>query len=357
MFANKESPEIDLRYETVPVLPPPPAPEEEEEDQFSLADQIRATPERNLRGKKNKKNRRSHEIHEEVLSVDPEEAPPPLPPKKLSPSPMKGRSVEKQPSAEEGEIEAVPVKNKFKSLGAEVSPQPLAPRRERQSGSHEPREITEQMSPGDERIQSRPLPAPPAPPRNIKKKSASIEESEGRGSRNSDRSLGEVTATENYRTCADTFNTSKTLRGNSSKEEDDTTLAESVVDSLVSCAETLVGDDQNLETCAETLAGGEDFYSDEDLDNPYPAVNFDKAGASIMEEERPGRSVDKKRDVKKSESGRRLEEGTQQLSMELMHHVESLKTTLDNMSNRLGTRSRSRSQSKTRQPNSFKDSL
>lgn len=226
----------------------------------------------------------------------------------------------------------------------------------------------------EERIQSRPLPAPPAPPRNLKKKSASIEESEGRGSRNSDRSVGEVTATENFRTCAESLNTSKTLRGNSSKEEDDITLAESVVDSLVSCAETLVGDDENLETCAETFAGGEDFYSDEDLDNPYPSVNFDKAGASIMEEERPGRSLDKKRDVKKSESdyqncvplyvhlqyfegGRRLEEGTQQLSMELMHHVESLKTTLDNMSNRLGTRSRSRSQSKTRQPNSFKDSL
>ena len=226
----------------------------------------------------------------------------------------------------------------------------------------------------EERIQSRPLPAPPAPPRNLKKKSASIEESEGRGSRNSDRSVGEVTATENFRTCAESLNTSKTLRGNSSKEEDDITLAESVVDSLVSCAETLVGDDENLETCAETFAGGEDFYSDEDLDNPYPSVNFDKAGASIMEEERPGRSLDKKRDVKKSESenqncvplyvhlqyfegGRRLEEGTQQLSMELMHHVESLKTTLDNMSNRLGTRSRSRSQSKTRQPKSLNDSL
>merc|ERR1711992_324835 len=124
----------------------------------------------------------------------------------------------------------------------------------------------------------------PAPPRNIKKKSSSIE-SEGRDSRNSDRSCGEVTATENFRSCVDTFNTSKTLRGNSSKEEDDITLAESVVDSLVSCAETLVGDDENLETCAETLAGGEDFYSDEDLDNPYPSVNFDKAGASIMEEE------------------------------------------------------------------------
>merc|ERR1711862_421715 len=136
---------------------------------------------------------------------------------------------------------------------------------------------------------------------------------------------------------------------------DDITLAESVVDSLVSCAETLIGDNENLETCVETLRD-EDFFSDDEFDNPYPSVNFDKAGANIVEEERPGRSMDKKRDVKKSESGRRLEEGTQQLSMELMHHVESLKTTLDNMSNRLGTRSRSWSQSKTR-PSNNRDSL
>ena len=156
----------------------------------------------------------------------------------------------------------------------------------------------------EERIQSRPLPAPPAPPRNLKKKSASIEESEGRASRNSDRSIGEVTATENFRTCAETMNTSKTLKGHSSKEEEDITLAESVVDSLVSCAETLVGDNENLESCMETLRD-EEFYSDEDLDNPYPAVDFDRAGAGatiVEDEERPGRSLDKKRDVKKSES-------------------------------------------------------
>merc|ERR1719495_2411375 len=108
VFANKESPEIDLRYESVPAQPPPPAvEEEEEEDQFNLADQIRATPERNLRGKKNKKNRRSHEIQEELQA---EEVPPPLPPKKLSPGLAKGKSFEKQPSVEEEEIEAVPVK-------------------------------------------------------------------------------------------------------------------------------------------------------------------------------------------------------------------------------------------------------
>jgi len=349
----------DAPYETItgqkemtPPLPPPPAPQDVEDDHFGLADQIRGTPERSLKGKK-KKNRRSHEIHDDM--IDTEDVPPPLPPKKLSPSPRKGLSID-----DDEEVEAIPVKNKVRSFG-DAGAQPLPPKRERQSGSHEPREITEKMSPQVEEraispIQSRPLPAPPAPPRNLKKKSASVESpAEGRGSRNSDRSFGDFTQTENFRTCAETMNTSKTLRGHSSKEEDDITLAESVVDSLVSCAETLVGDNENLETCVETLRD-EEFFSDDEFDNPYPSVNFDKAGANIVEEERPGRSMDKKRDVKKSESGRRLEEGTQQLSMELMHHVESLKTTLDNMSNRLGTRSRSRSQSKTR-PSNNRDSL
>jgi len=234
----------------------------------------------------------------------------------------------------------------------------------------------------EERIQSRPLPPPPAPPRTLKKKSASIEESEGRTSRSSETSYRDVheatyTETENFRTCAETLNTSKTMKGSSSQSgvEDDVTLADSVVDSLVSCAETLVGDNDNLETCADTLTGGDldqgEFYSDDDIDNPYPSVDFNQmmdqgpgAGAKIVEEERSGRSMVKKSEakkgeveVKKSESGRRLEEGTQQLSIELMEHVESLKTTLDNMSSRLGTRSRSRSQSKSRPASTFKDQM
>merc|ERR1712240_228533 len=91
-------------------------------------------------------------------------------------------------------------------------------------------------------------------------------------------------------------------------------------------------------------------FSDDDLDNPYPAVDFDQmmaqgpgAGAQIID--RPGRSS-----VKKSESGRRLQEGTEQLSM------ESMKTTLDNMSSRLGTRSRSRSHSKSRHSSQYRPS-
>merc|ERR550534_1481379 len=353
------------RTEEMDDLPSPPPPveeevEEEEEDQFSLADQIRATPERSLKKEKKKKNRRSTDS--EALSADSgrmeeDEIPPPLPPKRITPSPKKGLSLETQPSLEEEE-EAVPVKN---SQGE----QPQALRREKQS---QPREMTEKATPDP--VQSRPLPNPPAPPRLKKNKSV---DSEGRSSRASgtgspscyrDAADATYTETANFQSCKDTLHTnvSKTLVDSANRPHSslsDVTLADSCVDSLVSCAETLVGDsDPNLETCAETLRDENqtEFFSDDDLDNPYPAVDFDPssgqgpgAGAQIID--RPGRS-----NVKKSESGRRLQEGTEQLSMELMEHVESLKTTLDNMSSRLGTRSRSRSHSKTRHSSQYRPS-
>merc|ERR1712233_101373 len=366
-------------------LPSPPPPveeevEEEEEDQFSLADQIRATPERSLKKEKKKKNRRSTDS--EALSADSgrmeeDEIPPPLPPKRITPSPKKGLSLETQPSLEEEE-EAVPVKgilslqavdgnirvvrNEIQNSQGE---QPQAPRREKQS---QPREMTEKATPDP--VQSRPLPNPPAPPRLKKNKSV---DSEGRSSRASgtgspscyrDAADATYTETANFQSCKDTLHTnvSKTLVDSANRPHSslsDVTLADSCVDSLVSCAEPLVGDsDPNLETCAETLRDEDqtEFFSDDDLDNPYPAVDFDQmmaqgpgAGAQIVD--RPGRSS-----VKKSESGRRLQEGTEQLSMELMEHVESLKTTLDNMSSRLGTRSRSRSHSKSRHSSQYRPS-
>merc|ERR1719158_972587 len=176
-------------------LPSPPPPveeevEEEEEDQFSLADQIRATPERSLKKEKKKKNRRSTDS--EALSADSgrmeeDEIPPPLPPKRITPSPKKGLSLETQPSLDEEE-EAVPVKgilslqavdgnirvvrNEIQNSQGE---QPQAPRREKQS---QPREMTEKVTPDP--VQSRPLPNPPAPPRLKKNKSV---DSEGRSSR------------------------------------------------------------------------------------------------------------------------------------------------------------------------------
>merc|ERR1712106_332807 len=180
---------------TEPEQMPTPPPPEIEDDHFSLADQIKGTPERSMRNKK-KKNRRSHEVHDDMSvdgsvvseSIASEEVPPPLPPKRLTPSPKKGMSLEFQPSMEEEEIEAVDgniqvvrneVQSKLNTVGDMLDvPAPLPPKREKQSASVEPREITEKMTPDvEERIQSRPLPPPPAPPRTMKKKSASIDES------------------------------------------------------------------------------------------------------------------------------------------------------------------------------------
>merc|ERR1719370_210307 len=203
------------RTEEMEDLPPPPPPveeemEEEEEDQFSLADQIRATPERSLKKEKKKKNRRSTDS--EALSADSgkaedDEIPPPLPPKRITPSPKKGISLETQPSLDEEE-EAVPVKNN------QGEQQPQAPRREKQS---QPREMTEKATPDP--VQSRPLPNPPAPPRFKKNKSV---DSEGRSSRASGtgspscyREAADATYTEtaNFQSCKDTphTNASKTL--------------------------------------------------------------------------------------------------------------------------------------------------
>merc|ERR1719228_2576668 len=101
------------------VAAPPAEEEEEEEDQFSLAEQIRGTPERSMKKDKKKKNRRSADsTQEDVLSVSSsvvsgkteEEIPPPLPPKRITTSPKKGMSLEPQASLDE-EIEAVPVKH------------------------------------------------------------------------------------------------------------------------------------------------------------------------------------------------------------------------------------------------------
>merc|ERR1712227_403977 len=106
---DAERQDHDLGYETItgqkemtPPPPPPPPAQEAEDDHFSLADQIRGTPERSVKGKK-KKNRRSHEIHDDM--IDAEDVPPPLPPKKLLPSPKKGLSID-----DDEEVEAIPVK-------------------------------------------------------------------------------------------------------------------------------------------------------------------------------------------------------------------------------------------------------
>ncbi|CAB4056705.1 unnamed protein product [Lepeophtheirus salmonis] len=94
------------------------------------------------------------------------------------------------------------------------------------------------------------------------------------------------------------------IQSRPSYEQDDETLADSVVDSMHSCAETLVDEDATLH---EDLRDEDIFNND-----PYPRTG------SVEE---------------------RLKNETQELSRELLEHVENLRTTLGNMSTRLGTTS------------------
>lgn len=189
--------------------------------------------------------------------------------------------------------------------------------------------MTDQATP-EERIQSRPLPPPPAPPRTLKKQSSgSVEPEEGRLSRTSTRSGRSAVRddltyadTENFKSVAETLNSTRTMAatetqqfhtvqdtmdshtllvtGNKTRSEDDLTLADSVVDDMVSCCETLIVDDEheNLDTCADTLTAAQmddQFYDDDD--NPYPSVDFNAMmlgpGGHIVEPESPGVVRDK----------------------------------------------------------------
>merc|ERR1711874_519689 len=84
-------------------------------------------------GKKNRRSTDSEALSADSGRMEEDEIPPPLPPKRITPSPKKGLSLETQPSLDEEE-EAVPVKNN------QGEQQPQAPRREKQS---QPREMTE----------------------------------------------------------------------------------------------------------------------------------------------------------------------------------------------------------------------
>jgi len=284
---------------------------EEAADEFGLASQVKGTPERNTRSNKKKKpdprNRRSHEDREEAVSPT-VETPPPLPPKR---SPHKQMSVE---SVEEGSNlpSPTPVKGVLTL--------------EAMNGSVQ----VNQMHNAPE-IQARPLPTPPAPVRynrtkhSMERQLQAQQQQQGvvKSSTTSsmDRTLI-VDESVNFQTCRDTMMTtqSRTLM----VSDDDNTMADSIVESLVSCTDTLICDDD---------------ATDENDDDPYPSVNFESGMSEILDDAimQPHQAGE-----------RRLEEGTAQLSEELMNHVESLRNTLDNMSNRLGARSRSRSSSKPR---------
>jgi len=275
---------LDNSYEVISKEPTE-SPQVEVEP-FGLAAQIKGTPERNTRSKKKKpdpRNRRSQEEKEETTATTTSETfetPPPLPPKR---SPQKSMSVESQQSVE-----------------VEGSPTPVKGVLTLEAMNGNIQVIKNEQLGGDGGIQSRPLPAPPAPVRYGRVKET-------------DKTL--VEESQKFQTCRESLTTqSRTLIGT---DEDDNTMADSIVESLVSCTDTLICDDE------------ENDYDDD----PYPSVNFESGMSELLESKT---------------QGKRLEEGTQQLSQELMNHVESLKSTLDNMSTRLGARSRSRSSSRPR---------
>jgi len=315
-------------------LPPPPPPlpaavvptaesPQAEVEPFGLATQIRGTPERSARSKKKKPEPRHLRrgaggvecpaapatVSDDVSgSGDAFETPPPLPPKR---SPHKSLSVDSssQPASfDEGDCSPPqPVKGVLTLEAMNGNIQVI---------KNETHAASSPAAPAA--IQSRPLPAPPAPVRYAR----SSRESTSTGTPTRTISGGDMGASimeesQRFQSCRETLTSqqSVTLLGT---DDDDNTMADSIVDSLVSCTDTLI--------CDDDTAG--------DDDDPYPSVNFDSGMTEVV-------------DTTKTQ-GKRLEEGTQQLSQELMNHVESLRSTLDNMSNRLGARSRSRSSSRPR---------
>jgi len=311
---------------------PPPAPRlvaespQVEVEPFGLATQIKGTPERSARSKKKKPEPRNRGRSQEdgsgatsqmmtssavsaaapATSADMSESfetPPPLPPKR---SPHKSMSLDSQQSFEDADMAA--------AAAAEGSPAPVKGVLTLEAMNGNIQVIKNETHTGMDGIQSRPLPAPPAPiryGRNTSRESSTtndhtlMEDSQKFQSARETLTMTNMTTTSHSQTLLAT-------------DDDDNTMADSIVDSLVSCTDTLICDDNE---------------DDMDDDDPYPSVNFESGMTEV-------------KDTKTQ--GKRLEEGTQQLSQELMNHVESLRSTLDNMSNRLGARSRSRSSSRPR---------
>ena len=75
---------------------------------------------------------------------------------------------------------------------------------------------------------------------------------------------------------------SKTAAGS---EEDEATLAESIVDSMHSCADTFrtaaTDEEQTLHSCADTLEGDPDNDSLRDFESPTPPASVGKTGFTL----------------------------------------------------------------------------
>merc|ERR1719187_591242 len=241
-----------------------------------LCRQIKGTPERSLRSKK-KKNRRSHDVSDDVsvtASSVTDVDTPPALPPKRL-SPKKGMSLESQPSLDDEDVDIEPIPVK-EPVVASIQELSVSPPLppKRDRKPSGSAEPREMMEQLTSEERIQSRPLPP-PPAPPRYRDKTRSRSRSREA--------DYTETEVFHTVADTLNTSHTLR---------------------------------------------------DDDNPYPSVDFNSAmsgGAAILEQDSPGV-------VRDSGISKRLEEGTTVLSKELLEHVENLRTTLDNMSSRLGSR-------------------
>ena len=233
--------------------PPPPLPQADELESpsievepFGLATQVKGTPERNTRSKKKKPEPRSssrrpqQEERDDVAATEASEAfetPPPLPPKR---SPQKSLSVESQQS-EEVEEDPAPVKGvlTLEAMNGNI-------------------QVIKNEASSSNGIQSRPLPAPPAPPRYNSRPAATA----AAATKDEDRTLYEES--QKFQSCRETLTTeqSRTLL----VSDDDNTMADSIVESLVSCSDTIICDDDD------------NTYDDD----PYPSVNFESGMSGMM---------------------------------------------------------------------------
>jgi hypothetical protein len=364
----------------------------EDQDEESLAEQYRGTPP--LRTKKKKQSHRySHEIAEQVAIVD---EPPPLPPKRPSGG-TSGRSKQRPESGDFDDNRVSPEERQFgdsepreiseENLGSnemllyvavepedaaalEAGQPPVASLRKKHSiGKSSPQatlpaapriaysyqanretpddvDVEDRPLSANRSIQSRPLPAPPAPTRSLKKGHRRTPSPHAAGllARSSSNSTAEQfhsVASTLDRTLVDSSVERRRVvgrGGHHSDPENDDTLADSIVDSMHSCADTLVGtgddlDDATLHSCADTL---HDHDSDEEFFSEHVDVRHWRAA------ELPHDDDDDTPTVSAGEAGAedissRLRNETHELGRELLEHVENLRHTLDKMSTRLGT--------------------
>merc|ERR1719495_1940281 len=212
----------DRADQALPAQVPATAVEVLEEEEDTLADQYRGTPP--LRSKKPQRSR-SHNVVPEQVQLT-EDIPPPLPPKRQSPAVASrlshSGSSQRVPDLEAASYHSCAEDNSIRSL------------------------------------QARPLPDAPAVVAGVRNSGSFTDQ------------FHSVASTLD-RTLVDSQQNRVRPGGD---DEEEATLAESIVDSMHSCADTFqTGDDATLHSCADTIEGDDDMNSLRDFDSPTPPAS------------------------------------------------------------------------------------